>query len=71
MEIKCRAKTKGKAIQRVSHLGIHPINSYQRGWFCVILVFRFLFLSVFVLFLLWGRLQEQRENMERQGNEWG
>jgi hypothetical protein len=29
MEIKCRAETEGKAIQRLSHLGIHPIYSYQ------------------------------------------
>jgi hypothetical protein len=25
----CRAETEGKAIQRLSHLGIHPIYSYQ------------------------------------------
>jgi hypothetical protein len=29
MEIKCRAETKGKDIQRLSHLRIHPICSYQ------------------------------------------
>jgi hypothetical protein len=29
METKCRAKTEGKAIQRLSHLGIHPIYSHQ------------------------------------------
>jgi hypothetical protein len=29
MEIKCRAETKGKAIQRLPHLGTHPIYSYQ------------------------------------------
>jgi hypothetical protein len=29
MEIKYRAETEGKAIQRLSHLGIHPIYSYQ------------------------------------------
>jgi hypothetical protein len=29
MEIKCRAETKGKATQRLSHLGTHPIYSYQ------------------------------------------
>jgi hypothetical protein len=27
--IKCRAETKGKATQRLSHLGIHPIYCYQ------------------------------------------
>jgi hypothetical protein len=29
MEIKCRSETEGKTIQRLSHLGIHPIYSYQ------------------------------------------
>jgi hypothetical protein len=29
MEIKCRAETKEKDTQRLSHLGIHPIYSYQ------------------------------------------
>jgi hypothetical protein len=29
MEIKCGAETEGKATQRLSHLGIHPIYSYQ------------------------------------------
>jgi exonuclease III len=29
METKCRAETKGKAIQRLPHLGIHPIYSHQ------------------------------------------
>jgi hypothetical protein len=29
METKCRAETEGKAIQRLSHLGIHPIHSHQ------------------------------------------
>ena len=29
MEIKCRAETEGNATQRLSHLGIHPIYSYQ------------------------------------------
>ena len=29
MEIKCRAETKEKATQILSHLGIHPIYSYQ------------------------------------------
>jgi hypothetical protein len=29
METKCRAETEGKAIQRLSHLGIHPIYSHQ------------------------------------------
>ena len=29
MEIKCTAETKGKAIQRLSHLGIYPIHSHQ------------------------------------------
>ena len=28
MEIKCRAEIKGKATQRLSHLGIHPINNH-------------------------------------------
>jgi hypothetical protein len=29
MKTKCRAETEGKAIQRLSHLGIHPIYSHQ------------------------------------------
>jgi len=29
MDIKCGAETKGKAIQRLPHLGIHPIYSHQ------------------------------------------
>ena len=29
METKCEAETEGKAIQRLSHLGIHPIYSHQ------------------------------------------
>jgi hypothetical protein len=29
MEIKYRTETKGKAIQRLSQLGIHPIYNYQ------------------------------------------
>jgi hypothetical protein len=29
MEIKCKAEAEGKAIQRLSHLVIHPIYSYQ------------------------------------------
>jgi hypothetical protein len=29
MKIKYRAETEGKAIQRLSHLGIHPVYSYQ------------------------------------------
>jgi hypothetical protein len=29
METKCRAETEGKAIQRLSHMGIHPIYSHQ------------------------------------------
>jgi hypothetical protein len=28
-ETKCGAETEGKAIQRLPHLGIHPIYSYQ------------------------------------------
>ena len=28
METKCGAETKGKAIQRLPHLGIHPIYSH-------------------------------------------
>jgi hypothetical protein len=28
METMCGGKTKGKAIQRLSHLGIHPIYSW-------------------------------------------
>jgi hypothetical protein len=29
MEINCRAETEGKIIQRLFHLGIRPIYSYQ------------------------------------------
>jgi hypothetical protein len=29
MDTKCGTKTEGKAIQRLPHLGIHPIYSYQ------------------------------------------
>jgi hypothetical protein len=29
MEAKCGAEAEGKAIQRLPHLGIHPIYSYQ------------------------------------------
>jgi hypothetical protein len=29
MEIECRSETEGKAIQRLPHLGIHTIYSYQ------------------------------------------
>jgi hypothetical protein len=29
MEIKCKAETKGKVTERLSHLGFHPIYSYQ------------------------------------------
>jgi hypothetical protein len=29
MEAKCGAETEGKAIQRLPHLGIHPIYSHQ------------------------------------------
>jgi hypothetical protein len=28
-EIKCKAETEGMTIQRLPHLGIHPINNYQ------------------------------------------
>jgi hypothetical protein len=28
-ETKCGAKTKGMTIQRLPHLGIHPINNHQ------------------------------------------
>ena len=28
-ETKCGAETEGKAIQRLPHLGIHPMYSYQ------------------------------------------
>jgi hypothetical protein len=28
-ETKCGAKTEGKIIQRLTHLGIHPINNHQ------------------------------------------
>ena len=28
-DTKCGAETEGKAIQRLPHLGIHPIYSYQ------------------------------------------
>jgi hypothetical protein len=29
IEIKCGAETEGKAIQRLPHMGIHPIYSHQ------------------------------------------
>jgi hypothetical protein len=29
MEPQCRTETEGKAIQRLSHLGIHPIYRHQ------------------------------------------
>jgi hypothetical protein len=29
METKCRAETEGKAMKRMSHLGIHPIYRQQ------------------------------------------
>ena len=29
METMCEAETEGKAIQRLPHLGIHPIYNYQ------------------------------------------
>jgi hypothetical protein len=29
METKCGAETEGKAIQRLPHLGIHPVYSHQ------------------------------------------
>jgi hypothetical protein len=29
METKCGAETEGKVIQRLTHLGIHPIYSHQ------------------------------------------
>jgi hypothetical protein len=29
---KCRAETEGKAIQRLPHLGIHPIYQTQMLW---------------------------------------
>ena len=32
METKCGAETEGKAIQRLPHLGIHPIN--KSGRYC-------------------------------------
>jgi hypothetical protein len=28
-ETQCRTETEGKAIQRLPHLGIHPINNHQ------------------------------------------
>ena len=30
METKCEAETEGKAIQRLTHLGIYPIYSHQK-----------------------------------------
>jgi hypothetical protein len=35
METKCGAETEGKAIQRLTHLGIHPIHIHQT-WTLVI-----------------------------------
>ena len=32
METRCGAEMEGKAIQRLPHLGIHPIYSYQSQW---------------------------------------
>jgi hypothetical protein len=29
METKCEAETEGKAMERLPHLGIHPIYSHQ------------------------------------------
>ena len=34
MEIKCRAETKGKAMQRLSHLGIHPHTVTKPRHYC-------------------------------------
>jgi hypothetical protein len=35
METKCRAGSEGKAIQRLPHLGIHPVYSHQNPtWGC-------------------------------------
>jgi hypothetical protein len=36
LETKCGAETEGKATQRLSHLGIHPIYSHQTkpGYYC-------------------------------------
>ena len=31
IETKCRAETEGMTIQRLPHLGIHPINNHQQG----------------------------------------
>jgi hypothetical protein len=33
-ETKCGAETEGKAIQRLPHMGIHPIYSYQPRHYC-------------------------------------
>ena len=34
MEIKCRAETKGKSTQRLSHLGIHPYTVTKPRHYC-------------------------------------
>jgi hypothetical protein len=34
METKCGAETEGKAIQRLSYLGNHPIYSHQPRHYC-------------------------------------
>jgi hypothetical protein len=33
-EIKCGAETEGMTIQRLPHLGIHPINKNQTKHYC-------------------------------------
>jgi|UPI0000F4DC22 hypothetical protein len=33
-ETKCGAETEGMTIQRLSHLGIHPINNHQNQHYC-------------------------------------
>ena len=33
-ETKCGAETEGKAIQRLPHLGIHPMYSYKPRHYC-------------------------------------
>jgi len=34
MKMKFGAETEGKAILRLPHIGIHPINSYQTMHYC-------------------------------------
>ena len=34
METKCSAETKGNAIQRLPHLGIHPVYSHKPRHYC-------------------------------------